>query len=719
MVQETLRMVLNAVYEPEFKQYNTNTGFRPNCSCANAIDNIVEGAKKNDFDHALEGDIEGAFDNMNHQILIEILRKKIKDKHLLQLIKEGLTAGIMDDGTEKDTILGVIQGSIVSPIIFNIYMHEFDKYIINDILKEYITPNSTKEKVLSTYETLGSRLQRAKHKIQEIQNNPQVLKMNLSELISTIESDTEKYFNIRIQEKYQKIKEYNEVQPSKNQIIAHNKYNRLRKIKTLHNQEESQKDSTLTYTTEEKALINAQLVRLTTNTRNKKWLMEATQDQWEDINQTRKNNLTKKVNITKSTILKTPYIDPTGRNTKIHYSRYADDWILLIRGTEQLVEEIKEKITQFLKNNLKFTLSPKKTKITNLRKEKAHYLGFELFYQINPLIISRTLKGNNRFTQRHQSLQIHPDTERLSKRFLTNKLMNKEGLPREIGFLTVLQDHEIILKYNQKMIGIGNYYIRQITYPSKLNRWHYILYYSCLKTLAAKHRRTVKATIKHYGYLDISLPQPKYNIPASAYRIVTKYKIDQKTKYNVLLSYKEFMMKIKELKDKPPPKGIDPLSLYKINLRTAFKLTTACAICGSKEKIENHHIKPIKHSGGIHKGFKGFDKVIASLGRKQIPVCQECHKKIHQGKYNDTPLNELYDLRLIAPEGLIRFPKEIKETSEEPTSKERESYTNQKKPNHAKTAFLINEKKRTYSNMHLKYYYKKNYESNPEQPLPE
>jgi hypothetical protein len=179
------------------------------------------------------------------------------------------------------------------------------------------------------------------------------------------------------------------------------------------------------------------------------------------------------------------------------------------------------------------------------------------------------------------------------------------------------------------------------------------------------------------------------------------------------------MMKIKELKDKPPPKGIDPLSLHKINLRTAFKLTTACAICGSKEKIENHHIKPIKHSGGLHKGFKGFDKVIASLGRKQIPVCQECHKKIHQGKYNNTPLNELYDLRLIAPEGLIRFPKEIKETLEEPTSKERESYTNQKTLNLAKTAFLINEKKRTYSNMHLKYYYKKNYESNPEQPLPE
>lgn len=43
-------------------------------------------------------------------------------------------------------------------------------------------------------------------------------------------------------------------------------------------------------------------------------------------------------------------------------------------------------------------------------------------------------------------------------------------MPREIGFLTILQDHEIINKFNQKMLGIGNFYIRQISYPSRLNR---------------------------------------------------------------------------------------------------------------------------------------------------------------------------------------------------------------------------------------------------------
>lgn len=100
---------------------------------------------------------------------------------------------------------------------------------------------------------------------------------------------------------------------------------------------------------------------------------------------------------------------------------------------------------------------------------------------------------------------------------------------------------------------------------------------------------------------------------------------------------------------------IDFANLNKINWRTAFKTTSKCAICGLPA-TDMHHIKPLNHKGGRYKGYKGFDKVVASLGRKQIPTCKNCHINIHNGKYNGISLNDIYDYRLITPENLLKYP---------------------------------------------------------------
>ena len=86
---------------------------------------------------AIEGDIEGAYDNTDHDILINILRKKISDNKFLKLLYQGFKAGILIKGTLTDSITGVPQGGIASPILFNIYMHEFDEYIHTN-LQEHI-----------------------------------------------------------------------------------------------------------------------------------------------------------------------------------------------------------------------------------------------------------------------------------------------------------------------------------------------------------------------------------------------------------------------------------------------------------------------------------------------------------------------------------------------------------------------------------------------------
>lgn len=685
LVQESLRMVLQAIYEPEFKHYNTNHGFRPKCSCSTAIDAIVEGAEGTDY--AIEGDINAAYPSMDHNILMNILKSKISDKHLLNLIRNGLKSGLLEEGVEKDTIVGVTQGSIVSPLLFNIYMHEFDKYIINELIPSYQPHTQPPEKVSSIYETLGSRLQRAKEKIEKMKTNPQKTKMSYKELLQVVEANKEQFFEIRSNPKYQKIKTYFEKPTTPEEEETKRKYFIAKKLPG---------GAVKNFTEEEKIHIRAYNVKQNTNYRNKVWLEKELEGIQNQVIETRTKILEKTLRETKSTLLKTDYIQKDTRKNACFYSRYADDWVLFIRGTKPVAEEVKQKISEKLKSLLKFELSPHKTKVTNLREEKVLYLGFEIFYQKNPLIFSRKI-GETRFNQRFNALQVHPDTERLKKRFLTNKIMDNKGMPKELGFLSILQDHEIITKYNQKMMGVGNFYIRQISYPSRLNRWHYCLYYSCIKTLATKHKLSTKKVIERYGYKDISItPQNPNKTSATDRRIVAKYKLNNENKYSVLLNYKEFMMEMKALKNKnnptPPPLTIDVLSLKKINYRTAFKITTACACCGSKEKIENHHIRPLKHSGGKFKGFNGFDKLVAALGRKQIPVCKNCHTLIHNGSYNGKALNDLYDVRLVAPEGYIQLGSTDKnKIKANPNPSEVE-----------KKEFVIDEKFKTYFNQRLK-----------------
>jgi group II intron reverse transcriptase/maturase len=142
LVQESLRLILNAIYEPEFERQNCNFGFRPTKSVHDAIDILKK--KSRGLTYAIEGDIVGAYDNVNQGKLIKILKKKINDKKFIRIINNSFTTGLIDQGNYKDTFLGVPQGGIASPLLFNIYMNEFDKYIC-DYLDETIGIKNIKE----------------------------------------------------------------------------------------------------------------------------------------------------------------------------------------------------------------------------------------------------------------------------------------------------------------------------------------------------------------------------------------------------------------------------------------------------------------------------------------------------------------------------------------------------------------------------------------------
>lgn len=125
LVQEVVNMLLNAIYENSFEK--TSHGFRPNKSCHTALKQV-----QNSFVRCkwfVEGDIKGFFDNIDHNVMISILRKRISDERFLRLIRKFLKAGYMENQQYHNTYSGTPQGGIISPILANIYLDQFDKFM--------------------------------------------------------------------------------------------------------------------------------------------------------------------------------------------------------------------------------------------------------------------------------------------------------------------------------------------------------------------------------------------------------------------------------------------------------------------------------------------------------------------------------------------------------------------------------------------------------------
>ena len=165
LVQEVVRLLLEAIYEGHFE--GTSHGFRPHRSCHTALGMIQKsfaGAK-----WFIEGDIKGFFDNIDHNVLISILRERISDERFLRLIRKFLNAGYVEDWKYNKTYSGTPQGGIVSPILANIYLDKFDKYI-----KEYAAKfrKGDRRSINPDYWRLNNKKNRLKQKLQKTSDEP-------------------------------------------------------------------------------------------------------------------------------------------------------------------------------------------------------------------------------------------------------------------------------------------------------------------------------------------------------------------------------------------------------------------------------------------------------------------------------------------------------------------------------------------------------------------
>lgn len=134
LVQARMAEILNVIFERYFKDFSY--GFRPNRSCHQAIDKIDKTIMKEKVNFIVEADIKGFFDNVDHEILLRMLKVVIEDRDFIELIRRFLKAGYMQNNEYYETEEGTPQGGVISPILANLYLHVvLDNWFDNEFKK--------------------------------------------------------------------------------------------------------------------------------------------------------------------------------------------------------------------------------------------------------------------------------------------------------------------------------------------------------------------------------------------------------------------------------------------------------------------------------------------------------------------------------------------------------------------------------------------------------
>ena len=468
LVQEVLRMILEAVYEPIFSK--NSHGFRPQRSCHTALNSL-----KKEFTGVawfVEGDIKGCFDNINHHVLVDIIGRKIKDARLIKLVWKFLRAGYMENWQYNGTYSGCPQGGIISPLLANIYLNELDKFA----------------------EDAAKKFRKSRDRVH------------------TVEYGT---------------------------IMG---------------------------------------------------LIAKTRRQLKNASGAEKTALLKRKKELRLQLRKMPCASPTDKVMK--YIRYADDFIIGVKGNKADCELIKKEFSDFICRELKMELSAEKTLITH-SSQPARFLGYDIRVRRDNTVkphgnhLQRTLKGKVELCVPFRD-KIMP--------FLFDKAIIRQ-----------CTDLEIVSAYNAELRGICNYYAIASNY-SRLCYFAYFMEYSCLKTIAGKHKTTSRKVIGKYS------SNGSWRIP---------YQTARGIKY---CKFADFM-KCKKTTDFDDV--IKDHAVVYFNSRTTLEdrlSAKVCELCGKTGvPIEIHHVNKIKNLKG-----KDFWKIMMiAKRRKTLAVCKNCHHKIH------------------------------------------------------------------------------------------
>jgi group II intron reverse transcriptase/maturase len=313
---------------------------------------------------------------------------------------------------------------------------------------------------------------------------------------------------------------------------------------------------------------------------------------------------------------------------RVRYLRYADDWIVGVIGPKHLAETIKEEIRQFLKDRLRLELSQEKTRITHAKTEEARFLGVRLSIGkaqcAEAKIGCQRSADGRRFKRRVTGWlpTLKAPTTELVQRLHQKGFCDAKGFPTSQKRWLLLDADQIIGLYNGILHGLLNYY-RFVDNFASLWRIQYILRYSLAKTLAHKYRRTMADVFRQHGR-----------------NLRFEWQLrDGRRKSVQFKENTDWTVRTDAFVTRPA----DPdLLRWHTQLRTRSKLGFPCLICGETEGVEMHHVRHVRKMGA--RKPQGFRAVMRALNRKQIPVCEGCHAKIHTGEYDGIRLQDLaYD----------------------------------------------------------------------------
>lgn len=639
VVQASILRLLEAIYEPWFEKRNRSFGFRPNKGVHDAIYSIIRQENKGLF-MAIEGDIKGAYDNVKKQKLLSLLEKRIRDRKFISMIKHRLDYVYYDSvlGKYVDDELGIPQGGIDSPYLWNIYCSELDEWIhlyMDNLCREInikmLNPTKTRSQL-----DLGKKRIRSRE-------------------VNTLRAEQARLLRFK-------------------QVIL--------TLNLVEDWDKLQKN-TITSIKRGYQSLGFSFTKEQPPSKELKWALT------EAINKNRRN------------LLSTGSSDRNRQFLRFHFCRYADDWILLGNFSKLLAVKIRSEIANWLHTELAAKLVIDKTKITDMREEPAHFLGFELKTSVSKKLKYVSNPGHSvdkgfKFLKRVAGTEIvaYPDRQRLISRYHMKGYCDKKGKPKELGWLSGLENFAIISRFNAVLKGTMNYYGAFIRFNGLMARWIYILRYSCLKTLCCKYKTRISKLYNRFGIMTETGKTIRINV-SNTFSNEGVERTYEKTwtlcTYLDLVHNPSFNQRFEKVRktfnrieyggELPSyeniSKGVPAITdmnflekIHWVNLRTQASFDLCCSLCGDSSNVEMHHIKHVRKTPYKLVPEKlPWLKAMILRNRRQIPVCRYCHmERIHKGTYDGANLRSIspkvkenekgYDLRLVNIENYIKPGKE-------------------------------------------------------------
>ncbi|MFB7090298.1 reverse transcriptase domain-containing protein [Streptomyces sp. NPDC056296] len=298
--------------------------------------------------------------------------------------------------------------------------------------------------------------------------------------------------------------------------------------------------------------------------------------------------------------------DPAYR--RLRYIRYADDHLLGFTGPKAEAEQIKQRLAQFLRDELRLELSQEKTLITHARTGAARFLGHEITTQHN----DTKKTGRYRRVNGQIALRVPRDVIKAKCAPYLDR-----GEPAKKTALINSTDHAIVATFGTVYRGIVQYYLLAGD-VFRLHRLQWVMETSMLKTLAAKHRSSVsKMAAKHKARIDTP------NGP----RVCFEARIERKNRKPLVARFGGIPLqrqRAAQLADREPVR-VD----YPQKELIARLLADTCEICGSKGNVQVHHVRALADLA--HAGWQPSDwaRVMLQRRRKTVVACDVCHDRIH------------------------------------------------------------------------------------------